>query len=66
MVTDNQIAIALSTLCGQNYDFIYMDVTIIQNIFDEIEKYTISVFKTKGTIYENYFSNFSEKCHFMF
>lgn len=47
-VTDNQIAIALSTLCGRIYDEIYMDLVINEGLFNNIETFTLAELKVKG------------------
>lgn len=46
-VNDNQIAVALSTLCGRVYDEIYMDLIINERLFENIKNFTLADLKVK-------------------
>lgn len=44
---DNLIAIALSTLCGTKYDYIYIDLIINEGLKEKISFFTQSIVETK-------------------
>lgn len=60
LVNENQLAVALSTLCGRVYDEIYMDLTIGKNIFEDIKKFTQSNIHLNGLSEDYQYPDFSE------
>ena len=60
-VDDNQIAVALSTLCGQAYDYVFMDLNVNSNVFDKIKEYLQVDFETKGIVQDEIKYSYSEK-----
>ena len=59
-VDDNQLALALSTLCGRVYDDIYMDLSVNRNVFDNICSFTGSEIHVNEIIDEDFVNNLSE------
>lgn len=60
LVTHNQIAIALATLCGVKYDKIFMDLEINKNIFEDIQKFTNSEIMVNKVLTDEIIYDFSE------
>ena len=60
LVDDNQIATALSTLCGQVYDFVFMDLKINHDVFNKIKEYLDADFKTNEILQDEMVFNYSD------
>lgn len=60
LVDDNQIATALATLCGQVYDFVFMDLKINHDVFSKINEYLEADFKTNGILQDEIDFNYSD------
>ncbi|RAP45573.1 MAG: hypothetical protein BZ135_05585 [Methanosphaera sp. rholeuAM6] len=51
-LTDDILAVALCTLCGQKYDYIYMDLDISEDVFQTIVDYTNSVLEVNNVLFK--------------
>ena len=60
LVDDNQIATALATLCGQVYDFVFMDLKISIDVFNKIKGYLEADFKTNEILQDEINFNYSD------
>ena len=60
LVDDNQIATALATLCGQVYDFVFMDLKINHDVFNKIKEYLDADFKTNEILQDEMVFNYSD------
>lgn len=61
LVDDNQIAVALATLCGRVYDSVFMDLDINFNVYNKIREYLEADFKTKSVLQDEVEFSYSEK-----
>lgn len=60
LVNDNQIAIALASLCGSVYDFVYMDLNINYEVIKKIKNFINGNFLTREISYDKIESISSE------